>query len=94
MPYFSPKDVEAKKSCPKRFICPLLFVYENRAFLIGQNKSHDYAYKYHSTNLRETKSYSLETILRYLIFNIFDYIQSRQLVFFKDIRFQPIQISY
>ena len=49
MPYFSPKDVEAKKSCPKTFICPLLFVYENRAFLIGQNKSHDYAYKYHST---------------------------------------------
>ena len=49
MPYFSPKDVEAKKSCPKTFICPLLFVYENRAFLIGQNKSHNYAYKYHST---------------------------------------------
>ena len=48
MPYFSPKDVEAKKSCPKTFICPLLFIYENKAFLIGQNKSHDYAYKYYS----------------------------------------------
>lgn len=51
MPYFSPKDVEAKKSCPKTFICPLLFINENKAFLIGQNKSHDYAYKYHSTQL-------------------------------------------
>ena len=67
MPYFSPKDVEAKKSCPKTFICPLLFIYENKAFLIGQYKSHDYAYKYYYTKsyLKETKSNSMEIIFHY-----------------------------
>ena len=48
MPYFSPKDVEAKKSCPKHSFA-LYYIYENKAFLIGQNKSHDYAYKYYYT---------------------------------------------